>query len=262
MANMTKKNWMIIGVIGAAGFLIALFSALYLLLWAPPGKTDFEHAHTDVEKLFAAYDKVSDTYAAYQKALTRDNTDPKTEQSAYDDAKSKVMAGLDTVADTKALRDQELKKKYDELVQKTDVTFAYTDGFTTYRKVLYNCIDLFSVSKNIVSEGDFLKNHDAAAKDCTPALDRLKKSPTKVFADYGKGFSEVVAARRQAFADLSKAKIDRAKVLSIMTEQAAKLEKVNAAAETGISAAFKQTGTADALKSLDGALHDRIKRSK
>lgn len=211
----------IVGVLLAIGIVLVV---LMLTIWAKPSKTDFQTAATDAEKI--ADTKVSPLFQTYLDATEADADKGSTYDKIISDAKGdrqKVESALASrqkgsmkLKESRALRDESIKKTYDVYLAKENqfrqYVTNYLDTYPVFQSAGVTCIDIFSVARQATTNDTFAPLHKKAAEDCLVDLDRLSKSKIDAFADYGKEFTRIVKARQDLFDKLAAGTVTEADV--------------------------------------------------
>ena len=216
---MTKKRKILIAAGVAVAVLIALFTTLYLMLWAPPSKDDFTSAQADAENIRKAL--VSPSLSQFARTAISERQAGKTytelmsslkdERQTIDENLAKREEGVAKLRDSKVRRDEEVdgafatyeakEAKFDAYVR------GYVEAFPLFQSVGNTCIDAFEITRKTQDITQYASFHKTALEDCIPDLDKLAAvKGNKPLSDYGKEYRRILLARQKVFDEVASGK--------------------------------------------------------
>ena len=232
--------WGIIG--GAIAFILIIVAVVLAVIFlGGPSKADYAEARTQMNEVRSKYNSLSLKSRSSSRQLSYRNSSSTADNDLKDalDEYKKAVADLENL---KALKDKEVKEKYDAYIKQNEIFVAWIDGIIgssdTLKKAGESCS---SSAANQVLRSDFSNIGNAyrsAIGPCKDDLKELSKSKNTVLAAYGKKLLSVYEEQQKMIEDLQAAYI--AKDQSEFNRISGEIGK-QASEFSGISAEFSKS---------------------
>lgn len=251
------------GIIGGsiAAVLLIVGIVLAVVLLGGPTREDYKKAHEQMTTVRSAYVKVSSSFRSAFYGSSGASAD--SIKTSVDDYKKAV----DGLKDMKALRDKDVKQKYDEFT-------TQNEKFTTAIDDLADASDeVLAVSRSCRISGlsgltsdrsKVLERYDSTVSPCVNALKKLSKVKNETIAAEAKKMVEAYDEQRGIVEELQKAYNagDRDATLaaaSKLSKQAAKFRNTDSMKK--LTEAFTQAEVTNQLNALGRILTDKANQS-
>ena len=193
-APATKTKSKLPLVVGAVLLLLAAASAAVWFAFFNVTKDDYKNAETAVNDAKTAYSETSDKMDAYMTELSSTyslDSEIDTAKSDFDKPYADFKAKLAAMKDQKALRDNEVKKSYDDLEAQGKRYTETVDGLMAtapdLRTVRVDCDKASKASSSLasVTSDNMLSKYDEIMKPCRDAVAKLRESSVEPISSYG-----------------------------------------------------------------------------
>ena len=190
----SKKNLIIAAAIVA---LVVIAGGIYLIFGRGVTTKDYETAHESVKE-------VRDKYSELNRSVTIASASGGAQQidkSKLSEWLDNYKKSVDELKGLKALRDSEVKEKYDDFIKKNDGFVTYSqnmiDSIENVNAVSKECSSLRSVTSSSFTNVDtIMSEYDERIKPCTDSLKSLEGSKVQSFSDMAKEFGKLMDEMR------------------------------------------------------------------
>lgn len=189
--NSNKVMW--IAVSAAAAVLVVILAVVIYLAAFSISKADYKAAQTKLNDIHATYDQLSDDLSDYETAVAAGGnstaaSDAADKKQDVADTLNKYKTQLDEFAKLKALRDKDVKAKYDEAKAQNEKFIAFVgsfnDSISDVAAAAEDCAASKAESLSSASASALLSAYDTALGPCMSTLDKLAKSGNQALKDY------------------------------------------------------------------------------
>lgn len=209
---------LIIGLIAGGGALLLLIIGIViaLIVFSGPSRADYKKAYDAMSDVRSSYTSASSKFQSYTSGLARgSDVDAGDVRSALVDYRAKV----DAVAELKALKDPEVKEKYNAYTAQNAVFLNYIEDILASGDDIATANDKCSGAGVGSLASDYSRIAEAYDKllgPCIDSLESLSQSKNKVISDYAKELVSAYKEQQGLIEDLQDAynRQDRAGVVS------------------------------------------------
>ncbi len=203
--------------------LLVIVGVVCYVLFSGPTKEDYKKAHEEISQVRTDYNAVGKTVSAMGNSISYSSGSLKS-----DDLQEKIDAyntSVNELKGLKALRDKEVKEKYDAFTKKNENFKVYVDNF------IGSIDDLSKISKSCKNSGGtaginfsnpdtIMSSYDKNTKSCIEALKGLKESKIKSLSTFSEKMINVMEDLRAALSDVVDAVKagDRTKAVQLNTQ--------------------------------------------
>ena len=162
--------WGIIG--GSIAFILLVVGiVLAVILLSGPSKEDYKEAHDKVTKVRGTYLRVGSAFRMVSYGTSTASTD-KIKESVEEYKKS-----VDDLKDMKALRDKDVKQKYDDFIKQnnefTTMVGDLADASDELLETTKNCRAATTFPRFSSDRSKLLENYDKTVSSCVSAVKKL-----------------------------------------------------------------------------------------
>ena len=175
--------WGIIG--GSIAFILLVVGiVLAVILLSGPSKEDYKEAHDKVTKVRGTYLRVGSAFRMVSYGTSTASTD-KIKESVEEYKKS-----VDDLKDMKALRDKDVKQKYDDFIKQNNEFTAMVgdlaDASDELLETTKNCRTATTFPRFSSDRSKLLENYDKTVGSCVSAVKKTSQSKESIVVRRGK----------------------------------------------------------------------------
>ena len=179
--------WGIIG--GSIAFILLVVGiVLAVILLSGPSKEDYKEAHDKVTKVRGTYLRVGSAFRMVSYGTSTASTD-KIKESVEEYKKS-----VDDLKDMKALRDKDVKQKYDDFIKQnnefTTMVGDLADASDELLETTKNCRTATTFPRFSSDRSKLLENYDKTVSSCVSAVKKLAKVKSQLLSEEAKRLGE------------------------------------------------------------------------
>lgn len=269
--NNTKVSWfsqnkklVIIGsTVGGLLLLASIAVIIYVALFSI-SKKDYAELNATVRDVRTSYSTANIRFSTYTSSLTYgfSSSSVSNFEDAYDEYKENVakLEGL------KALRDGEVKEKYDVFIEQNKKFTSFVDEFVAIgddiKQVNEDCAASKASGITSATPDNLLDEYDEVANTCKDSLEKLKDSKIDVVVDYADDMIGLYDEQRgyfEEYVDAYKAN-DRTKGLEVrskITRQASEFTSTARDFRTALTDAADEAEVKDELNDFIEVVNDK-----
>lgn len=198
--NNKSKMLLIIG--GALLALAAIAVAVWFVFFNIT-KEDYKKAETTMSDIQALYDKSGDKMTAYTTELSSSYSSESEVTAAKDDFNQTFgdyNSRVDGLKNQKAMRDNEVKKRYDEFADKNKKYAEAVEGLAValpeFKVIRDKCNTNPLSSASAIEPEKFVETYDKGVAPCIAAAKKLSESKVSAIANHGKNLAKGLEVSR------------------------------------------------------------------
>ena len=194
--------WGIIG--GSIAFILLVVGiVLAVILLSGPSKEDYKEAHDKVTKVRGTYLRVGSAFRMVSYGTSTASTD-KIKESVEEYKKS-----VDDLKDMKALRDKDVKQKYDDFIKQnnefTTMVGDLADASDELLETTKNCRAATTFPRFSSDRSKLLENYDKTVSSCVSAVKKLAKVKSQLLSEEAKKLADAFDEQRGIVEEMQKA---------------------------------------------------------
>ena len=194
--------WGIIG--GSIAFILLVVGiVLAVILLSGPSKEDYKEAHDKVTKVRGTYLRVGSAFRMVSYGTSTASTD-KIKESVEEYKKS-----VDDLKDMKALRDKDVKQKYDDFIKQnnefTTMVGDLADASDELLETTKNCRAATTFPRFSSDRSKLLENYDKTVSSCVSAVKKLAKVRSQLLSEEAKKLADAFDEQRSIVEEMQKA---------------------------------------------------------
>ena len=194
--------WGIIG--GSIAFILLVVGiVLAVILLSGPSKEDYKEAHDKVTKVRGTYLRVGSAFRMVSYGTSTASTD-KIKESVEEYKKS-----VDDLKDMKALRDKDVKQKYDDFIKQnnefTTMVGDLADASDELLETTKNCRTATTFPRFSSDRSKLLENYDKTVSSCVSAVKKLAKVKSQLLSEEAKKLADAFDEQRGIVEEMQKA---------------------------------------------------------
>lgn len=194
--------WGIIG--GSIAFILLVVGiVLAVILLSGPSKEDYKEAHDKVTKVRGTYLRVGSAFRMVSYGTSTASTD-KIKESVEEYKKS-----VDDLKDMKALRDKDVKQKYDDFIKQnnefTTMVGDLADASDELLETTKNCRTATTFPRFSSDRSKLLENYDKTVSSCVSAVKKLAKVKSQLLSEEAKRLGDAFDEQRKLVEEMQNA---------------------------------------------------------
>ena len=194
--------WGIIG--GSIAFILLVVGiVLAVILLSGPSKEDYKEAHDKVTKVRGTYLRVGSAFRMVSYGTSTASTD-KIKESVEEYKKS-----VDDLKDMKALRDKDVKQKYDDFIKQnnefTTMVGDLADASDELLETTKNCRAATTFPRFSSDRSKLLENYDKTVSSCVSAVKKLAKVKSQLLSEEAKRLGDAFDEQRKLVEEMQNA---------------------------------------------------------